>query len=68
MARVLDPEGMFVVECFVPDAAQFDRGHRIQAVAVTEDAAIIEVPPWSGCAAASASRRRRPDGDPRVAP
>lgn len=43
VARVLDPGGMFVVECFVPDVARFDRGQRVQAVAVTEDSAIIEV-------------------------
>lgn len=43
VARVLDPGGMFAVECFVPDVARFDRGQRVQAVAVTEDSAIIEV-------------------------
>ncbi len=43
VARALDPAGMFVVECFVPDVARFDRGQRVQAVAVTEECAIIEV-------------------------
>src|SRR5215471_13846040 len=43
VARVLDPEGMFVVECFVPDLTRFDRDQRVQALAVTEDSAIIEV-------------------------
>src|SRR5918911_4096863 len=43
VARVLDPEGAFVVECFVPDLARYDRGQRVEALAVTEDAATIEV-------------------------
>src|SRR6516162_10102229 len=43
VARVLEPGGMFVIECFVPDLARFDRGQRVQARAVTEDSAIIDV-------------------------
>jgi SAM-dependent methyltransferase len=43
VARVLDPGGMFVIECFVPDLARFDHDQRVQARTVTEDAAIIEV-------------------------
>jgi SAM-dependent methyltransferase len=43
VARVLDPGGMFVIECFVPDLARFDRDQRVQAQSVTEDSAIIEV-------------------------
>jgi SAM-dependent methyltransferase len=43
VARVLGPGGAFVIECFVPDLARFDRGQRVQAVAVTEDSATIEV-------------------------
>lgn len=43
VARVLDPGGVFVIECFVPDLTRFDRGQRVQARAVTEDAAILEV-------------------------
>jgi len=43
VARVLDPGGMFVIECFVPDLARFDRDQRVQARSVTEDSAIIEV-------------------------
>jgi SAM-dependent methyltransferase len=42
-ARVLGAGGAFVIECFVPDLARFDRGQRVQAVAVTEDSATIEV-------------------------
>jgi hypothetical protein len=26
VARVLEPGGVFVIECFVPDPARFDRG------------------------------------------
>jgi SAM-dependent methyltransferase len=43
VARVLEPEGMFVIECFVPDLARFDHDQRVQARSVTEDCAVIEV-------------------------
>ena len=43
VARVLGPGGVFVIECFVPDLTRFDRGQRVQAGAVTEDSAILEV-------------------------
>jgi SAM-dependent methyltransferase len=43
VARVLEPGGMFVIECFVPDVARFDRGQRVQAVSVTEDSAVLEI-------------------------
>jgi SAM-dependent methyltransferase len=43
VARVLDPDGMFVIECFVPDLTRFDRGQRVQTLAVTEDSAIVEL-------------------------
>lgn len=39
VARVLEPGGVFVIECFVPDPAQFDRG--VETTAVTEDSATI---------------------------
>jgi SAM-dependent methyltransferase len=43
VAQVLDPGGVFVIECFVPDLARFDRGQRVQTRAVTEDSATIEL-------------------------
>jgi SAM-dependent methyltransferase len=43
VARVLGPGGMFVIECFVPDLARFDRGQRVQTHAVTEDSAVFEL-------------------------
>jgi SAM-dependent methyltransferase len=43
VARVLEPDGAFVIECFVPDLARYDRGQRVEALAVTEDSATIEV-------------------------
>jgi SAM-dependent methyltransferase len=43
VARVLDPGGMFVIECFVPDLTRFDHDQRVQARSVTQDSAIIEV-------------------------
>jgi SAM-dependent methyltransferase len=43
VARVLEPGGAFVIECFVPDLTRFDRDQRVQTRAVTEDSAIIEL-------------------------
>ena len=43
VARALEPGGAFVIECFVPDLTRFDRGQRVQTVAVTEDSATIEL-------------------------
>lgn len=42
VARVLDPGGVFVTECFVPDLSRFDRG-QTHALAVTEDSATFEL-------------------------
>ena len=42
-ARVLGPGGVFVIECFVPDLSRFDRDQRVQAQAVTEDSAVLQV-------------------------
>jgi SAM-dependent methyltransferase len=35
-ARVLEPGGAFVIECFVPDVSRPDRGQEVRARAVTE--------------------------------
>ncbi|HKH16810.1 MAG TPA: class I SAM-dependent methyltransferase [Solirubrobacteraceae bacterium] len=43
VARVLEPDGAFVIECFVPDPSRFDRGQRVEALDVTEESATIEV-------------------------
>jgi SAM-dependent methyltransferase len=43
VARALEPGGMFVIECFVPDLARFDRDQRVQARSVTGNSAVIEV-------------------------
>lgn len=43
VARVLGPGGAFVIECFVPDLARFDRGQRVQTLDVTEDSASFEL-------------------------
>lgn len=42
-ARVLGPGGMFVIECFVPDLARYDRGQRVEARSVTDDSASMEL-------------------------
>jgi SAM-dependent methyltransferase len=43
VARVLGPGGAFVIECFVPDLTRFDRGQRVDAQEVTEDAVSFEL-------------------------
>jgi SAM-dependent methyltransferase len=43
VARVLGPDGVFVIECFVPDLTRFDRGQRVETRAVTEDSAVLEL-------------------------
>jgi SAM-dependent methyltransferase len=43
VARVLDPGGAFVIECFVPDLTRFDRGQRVQVLAVSADSATVEL-------------------------
>ena len=43
VASALEPGGLFVIECFVPDVARFDHDQRVQARSVTEDSAVIEV-------------------------
>ncbi len=42
VAQVLEPGGRFVIECFVPDLTRFDRGQRVQTLAVTEDSVTFE--------------------------
>src|SRR5262249_34966758 len=43
VARVLEPGGVFVIECFVPDVARFDRGQQAETLAVTEDSATLRL-------------------------
>jgi SAM-dependent methyltransferase len=42
VAQVLEPGGVFVIECFVPDVTQFDRGQRVATRALSEDAVNME--------------------------
>ncbi len=42
VAAVLEPGGTFVIECFVPDLARFDRGQRIQTRDVATDSVTLE--------------------------
>jgi SAM-dependent methyltransferase len=41
-ARHLTETGAFVVECFVPDLARFDRGQRVHILDLSEDALYVE--------------------------
>lgn len=43
VAKHLEPQGAFVIECFVPDLARFDRHQRVQATRVRVDMAGLEV-------------------------
>ena len=43
VARILEPGGLFVIECFMPDPGRFDRGQAVQALAVTEDSVRLRV-------------------------
>ena len=43
VARHLMPEGVFVVEAFVPDLSRFDRGQRVSAIRVETDLVSLEV-------------------------
>ncbi|MFC6023296.1 class I SAM-dependent methyltransferase [Plantactinospora solaniradicis] len=43
VARVLAPDGAFVIEAFVPDPADFDRDEQVQTGKVTEDSATIRL-------------------------
>jgi SAM-dependent methyltransferase len=42
VARVLEPGGVFVIECFIQDVTEFDRGQRVATRALTEDAVHME--------------------------
>jgi SAM-dependent methyltransferase len=43
VARHLTPDGVFVIEAFVPDVARFDRGQRVSAIAAGTDEVQLEV-------------------------
>jgi len=43
VARHLTPDGVFVMEAFVPDVARFDRGQRVSAIRVAVDEVSLEV-------------------------
>lgn len=38
----IEPHGLFVIECFVPNLTSLDRGQRVRVVSVTEKSATIE--------------------------
>jgi SAM-dependent methyltransferase len=42
VAQVLEPGGVFVIECFIQDVTEFDRGQRVATRALTEDAVNME--------------------------
>ncbi len=42
VARVLAPGGLFVIECFIQDLTEFDRGQRVATRALTEDSVFME--------------------------
>ncbi|HZD04109.1 MAG TPA: class I SAM-dependent methyltransferase, partial [Longimicrobiales bacterium] len=42
VAAALQPQGAFVIDCFVPDLDRFDRGQRVQTLAVRIDRVDLE--------------------------
>jgi SAM-dependent methyltransferase len=42
VARVLEPGGLFVIECFIQDVTAFDRGQRVATRALSEDSVSME--------------------------
>ena len=42
VARVLEPGGLFVLECFIQDLTEFDRGQLVATRAVSEDSVRME--------------------------
>ena len=68
VARVLEPDGAFVLECFVLDPSQYDRGQRVEALSVEEDSVVLQViaPRRGGAAALQAAPRLRRRRLPRV--
>jgi len=42
VAAVLAPGGLFVIECFIQDLTEFDRGQRVATRALTEDSVSTE--------------------------
>ncbi|HZO64057.1 MAG TPA: class I SAM-dependent methyltransferase [Kribbellaceae bacterium] len=42
VAKVLEPGGLFVIECFIQDVTEFDRGQRVATRALSEDSVSME--------------------------
>jgi hypothetical protein len=42
VAQVLEPGGVFVIECFIQDIAEFDRGQRVATRRLTEESVNME--------------------------
>ncbi len=42
VADHLAPDGRFLLECFVPDMARFDRGQRLSVMAIDDDGVRLE--------------------------
>jgi SAM-dependent methyltransferase len=43
VAELLEPDGLFVIECFVQDLAEFDRGQRAATRAIREDSVSLDL-------------------------
>ena len=42
VADALEPDGCFVIDCFVPDLGRFDRGQTVRTLDVTADRLLVE--------------------------
>lgn len=56
VARHLSPDGVFVMEAFVPDPTRFDRGQRVSAIRVEPDLVALEITKHDGVAQRSFSQ------------
>ena len=42
VASLLEPTGVFLIECFVPDVSRFDRGQTLRTVSLGDDVVRLE--------------------------
>ncbi len=68
VARLLEPDGVFLLECFVPDVGRFDRGQSLRTVRLDDGAVRLDAssrPGWpEGRLQRDPDRRRHDLGPP----
>jgi SAM-dependent methyltransferase len=66
VAKILEPDGAFVIECYIPDPAWYGDGQRVDVLSVTENSALIEVYQFDRNGQRFISQRINFDGSGRV--